>query len=67
VAKLLDKEWKERVALKRAMDRRQPDLSVYSRLRRRRWFDQTYGGEAETVITTTHELWDNHLTQGHAL
>lgn len=62
--KVLDEEWKERVALKRAMDRRQPHISVYSRLRRRTWFDQTYGGEAETVVATTHELWDKHLNCG---
>ena len=62
--KVLDTEWNERVALKRAMDRRRDDLSIFSRLRRMQWFEQTYGGEAETVIATTEELWRDHLKQG---
>lgn len=62
--RVLDTEWKERVALKRAMDRRRDDLSMVSRLRRMQWFDQTYGGEAETVIATSQELWRDHLTRG---
>jgi chromosome partitioning protein len=61
---VLDAEWNERVALKRAMDRRRDDLTMLTRLRRLQWFEQTYGGEAETVIATTNELWSEHLMRG---
>jgi cellulose biosynthesis protein BcsQ len=61
---VLNTEWKQRVALKRAMDRRRDDLSMMSRLRRMQWFEQTYSGEAETVINTAMELWHDHLNPG---
>ena len=54
---VLNNEWGQRVAFRRAMDRRQDTAPFFNRLMWHTWFGQTYGGQADTVITTTQELW----------
>ena len=59
-------EWKQRVAFKRAMDRRKGAVPLLNQIWWHTWLGQTYGGETDTVIATTNELW-NRLEPGGAV